>query len=250
MSEDIKINESAILETLNAKIDYDGGNYKGSGLANYVVDKSGDTLTGGLVFDTRTGAHVIQMRNTNYDWTNNKAEQQYPGVIVFGDKNGDVARIDVYTPNDTLQTARIGTRNIATGIWAFLNVSVDNSGNTYCEFPKCTTKATTTSSASSSKVAVVVQNYVNGTSWYRVWSDGWIEQGGYLIMTATVTTLTFLKSFTNANYTLVGTKGRGNTTNSRVVNLSNLTAKTVDVSIPYNNGLATDYNVNWYACGY
>ena len=35
MANDININESAILETLNAKIDYDGGNYKGSGLANY-----------------------------------------------------------------------------------------------------------------------------------------------------------------------------------------------------------------------
>ena len=51
-------------------------------------------------------------------------------------------------------------------------------GMTYCDFPKCTTKATTTSSAASNKVAVIVQNYVNGTSWYRVWSDGWIEQGG------------------------------------------------------------------------
>src|SRR5574344_2415354 len=26
----------------------------------------------------------------------------------------------------------------------------------------------------------VIENYVNGASWYRVWSDGWIEQGGYV----------------------------------------------------------------------
>lgn len=25
---------------------------------------------------------------------------------------------------------------------------------------------------------VIVETYVNGTEWYRVWSDGWIEQGG------------------------------------------------------------------------
>ena len=42
----------------------------------------------------------------------------------------------------------------------------------------CTAKATTTSTASSAIPAVIVQNYKNGSSWYRVWSDGWIEQGG------------------------------------------------------------------------
>lgn len=45
------------------------------------------------------------------------------------------------------------------------NVTI-NAGHTWC-----TTKATTTSSASSTNPAVVVTNYVNGTEWYRVWSD-------------------------------------------------------------------------------
>ena len=29
--------------------------------------------------------------------------------------------------------------------------------------------------------AYVTETYSNGTSWYRVWSDGWIEQGGYWV---------------------------------------------------------------------
>lgn len=51
----------------------------------------------------------------------------------------------------------------------------------------------------------IVDEYINGTSWYRVYSDGWIEQGYYVggTGTATPTTLSFLKSFKNTNYSVV-----------------------------------------------
>lgn len=61
----------------------------------------------------------------------------------------------------------------------------------------CTTNATTTSSASSTKPAVVVQNYVSGALWYRVYSDGWIEQGG---ISEKDTTITLKKPYKNTNY--------------------------------------------------
>ena len=74
-------------------------------------------------------------------------------------------------------------------------------GQALFEFPKCTAKATTTSSAANNKVAVIVQNYVNGTSWYRVWSDGWIEQGGRHSAGDSVS-VALLKAFSNTNYTV------------------------------------------------
>ena len=49
----------------------------------------------------------------------------------------------------------------------------------------------------SSANAYVVETYHSGTSWYRIWSDGWIEQGGH----GTGTACTFLKPFTDKNYT-------------------------------------------------
>ena len=54
--------------------------------------------------------------------------------------------------------------------------------------------------------AWVVESYRNGTEWYRVWSDGWVEQGGYISNSANgfTATVTFLKAFANTNYTLVG----------------------------------------------
>ena len=51
--------------------------------------------------------------------------------------------------------------------------------------------------------AYIVESYVNGTSWYNLYSNGWIEQGGRIVInSATVgggtynnTTLTFIKPF-------------------------------------------------------
>lgn len=45
--------------------------------------------------------------------------------------------------------------------------------------------------------AYVTQTWRSGTKWYRVWSDGWIEQGGH----GTGGTCTFNKPFSNTNYT-------------------------------------------------
>lgn len=47
------------------------------------------------------------------------------------------------------------------------------------------------------RVECVVETYRNGNSWYRVWSDGWIEQGGYL---AAAGTIQLLKEYRYANY--------------------------------------------------
>lgn len=46
--------------------------------------------------------------------------------------------------------------------------------------------------------------YVNGKTWYRVWPDGWIEQGGESAAGTSVT-ITFPKAFKDTNYTVVAT---------------------------------------------
>lgn len=47
--------------------------------------------------------------------------------------------------------------------------------------------------------AYITETYVNGTSWYRVWSDGWIEQGG-VTESGKTGTIALLKAFSNTNY--------------------------------------------------
>jgi hypothetical protein len=93
-------------------------------------------------------------------------------------------------------------------------------------------------------VAVVVQNYVSGTSWYRVWSDGWIEQGGKTSATEGAVTVTLLKEFTNTNYSVVttGLYESGNTANAWDY-VRNITTKNF-VIYQQSKGCL------WRACGY
>lgn len=45
----------------------------------------------------------------------------------------------------------------------------------------------------------IIDTYVNGPAWYRIYSDNWCEQGG--LIPNDDATITFLKSFTNTDYT-------------------------------------------------
>ena len=49
--------------------------------------------------------------------------------------------------------------------------------------------------------AYITETYQNGNSWYRIWSDGWCEQG--FIINANVTSITLLKPFTTTTYNVL-----------------------------------------------
>lgn len=88
----------------------------------------------------------------------------------------------------------------------------------------------------------VTETGVSGTSGYRVWSDGFIEQWGKINLSgeASYRTLTFKKAFKNTNYN-VQTASQGIT--DRQACMKNKTTTSVQ--------LATWGNENdWYAFGY
>lgn len=54
-----------------------------------------------------------------------------------------------------------------------------------------------------SSSGLLVDSYVNGTSWYRVYSDGWCEQGGITTeIVNTSTTVNLLKPYKDTNYSI------------------------------------------------
>lgn len=111
-----------------------------------------------------------------------------------------------------------------------------------------TTKATTTSTASKARPAVVIQNYISGTNWYRVWSDGWIEQGGrvYIEKDSTVT-VSLPKAFTTTNYIVLTQSGQTET-NDEWNNGAKVISKAVSSIKIEIRGRAG--NRDWFACGY
>ena len=52
----------------------------------------------------------------------------------------------------------------------------------------------------------IKETYVNGASWYRVYSDGWCEQGGINdCFVNTQATISLLKNYQDSNYTVLST---------------------------------------------
>lgn len=94
----------------------------------------------------------------------------------------------------------------------------------------------------------LVQSYVNGTSGYRVYSDGWCEQWGRITvgLDASVS-VTFLKPFMNASYYANWISCNGYTQNGEGTRAcDNLTTTSMRIY----NGQDCAMLANWYACGY
>lgn len=86
---------------------------------------------------------------------------------------------------------------------------------------------------------VVVDTYSDEDgNWYRVYSDGWVEQGGQNSISTSTTVTTFLKPFADTNYSLsIINKSAG---------YSFYTAKTTTSFTADTSSKAT---VDWFACG-
>ena len=106
--------------------------------------------------------------------------------------------------------------------------------------------------------AYIVETYVNGTSWYRVYSDGWKEQGGIISVaaytTSTTSTVTFLKPFANANYSAVLQVANGGNSWAKIsTNSTSRTATTMVAAEYQTDGTGASiaaHKLIWYAYGY
>lgn len=112
-----------------------------------------------------------------------------------------------------------------------------------------TSKATKTSTASKARPAVVVTNYVSGASWYRIWSDGWIEQGGVVTINGADQngTVTLLKAHANTNYSAIATL-RSEFDATRDAGVGAIPSTTNQLII--RNGVNFAVNICWRTAGY
>ena len=95
----------------------------------------------------------------------------------------------------------------------------------------------------------ITSTYVNGKDWYILWSDGRIAQGGETSGSTGLATVTYLKPFSNTNYTIivsVNTQGdTGGVTVTSAVNNDDKT--TTGVTISQDNG--SYRTTSWFAIG-
>lgn len=98
--------------------------------------------------------------------------------------------------------------------------------------------------------SILTESYVNDTSWYRVYSDGWCEQGGrYTIATTGRGTITFLKPFKDTNYNIFNCKTSTDASSWNIMFEVETSWTTTGVTIKAN---LTGYTLSgsWQACGY
>ena len=95
--------------------------------------------------------------------------------------------------------------------------------------------------------AILKESYINGTSWYRVYSDGWCEQGGET--TERDVTVTFLKQFKNTNYTIVGNEIFSSFGQESELAIVKTSASQARIYVDY-GGTVSGTGACWQACGY
>ena len=95
------------------------------------------------------------------------------------------------------------------------------------------------------EIRFVRTTYKSGTTWYRIWSDGWVEQGGAVKpsgSSATTSTVTFPKAFSDTDYFVIANYGASSTNQYGQCYNKTTTGFTTK---SYGGNVNT-----WYACGY
>lgn len=106
--------------------------------------------------------------------------------------------------------------------------------------------------------AYITETYSSGTSWYRVWSDGFKEQGGTydngsVVRDKNGINVTFLKAFKNADYIITPFAYKNDNApeyRTAVANVYYKTATQVTMGWYGTDGNQKVRYLNWYACGY
>ena len=95
----------------------------------------------------------------------------------------------------------------------------------------------------------VTEAYHSGTEWYRLWSDGWIEQGGKtLYVNSNQRTINLLKPFLSADYSV--TSGCIGLSNVNLISLKVTNQQTSYFKCVVVDGVGYDATAYWEAKGF
>lgn len=137
---------------------------------------------------------ALHIKNTNYDYLTNPSAAQYQ-YIVWKDKNNkDMSYVQQHINTDgTVSFYHVGSnyKTDGTRVNCALGAHVNRAGSIWTSAPTPATSDNSTKIATTAYVRnqnyvpqsslteskVVITTYQSGFAWYRVWSDGWCEQG-------------------------------------------------------------------------
>ena len=103
-------------------------------------------------------------------------------------------------------------------------------------------------------VRYVMDAFSDGTSWFRTWSDGWLEQGGVYDTGSYVqsrhTNVSFLLPFANSSYTALCCKNDDtDQSNHRSVDITVHSKTVTSMDVEYYSAAAQTRYFGWQASG-
>jgi hypothetical protein len=231
-----------------------GGYAKATDVAATYLPLSGGTMTGGI--STSVEGILVGKDDTvglrisgGTGWSNGasvvvygKSHATYPGMLRIKAEDGTNEHILLGKPDGTLTW---GGKNIVRSV---NNVAADAAGNV----PLATVATSGSYNDLSNKPSIpdtpkayVKETWKSGTSWYRVWSDGWIEQGGDITTTGkNLYTVTLNKAFSTTDYFATCIGKIGSVTGNGGANYCSSHTTTTFKTAQFEEG------ARWYACGY
>ena len=144
----------------------------------------------------------------------------------------------------------LGSIVVSSGVISKLNnVSFNNK---WSKMP-----ASELSTANSVKPAVIIENYRNGNSWYRIWSDGWCEQGGVSSVKAINADsgdniyIQLLKQYADTSYSISLCEQQSGGRGSACVGFNGYTVNQINIGLQnFNTGAKANCWCIWSTRGY
>ena len=205
-------------------------------LDNSVVHKAGnETITGTKTYNI-DGYDMY--KSTVMDIINKPTEAHSIGTN-YADKNGNIhGQSFLRTESDGSVIQAISCLNHSQTSWAQFAIGFDSNDNIFARLNGNNIKG------------FVKETWKSGTSWYRVWSDGWIEQGGAWGTNTGAwaeASVTYLKAYKDTNYQLFV---QGNWNAAECSSCKITSRSTAGFTGTYANNLYSVMPSWWYAYGY
>lgn len=245
-------NKIQTLETVKANVDLSNLSAAGqakfnakANVSNTVTTDTAQTITGIKTFKGVVTAELEPInfiaKNPTMDVNVTPSANKYVGYD-FRDKNN----------------VRIGYIGIHQGTDGIFQYEMQNPGNSVKKIMGITPPSNSIKNEmvtaewfkkSECSIRTVVEAYGTNEGWYRIWNDGWKEQGGYV--KGPSPNITFLKPFTNEGYSFIkslyiyGSSPLSGSPNWVEFCENNRTKTGISLFLSSENSQAY-----WYACGY
>lgn len=153
---------------------------------------------------------------------------------------------DIYTNSNDVQPSAVKKLLYICVGNTVVNDSLVNVGNVLSEINQLSLDKLNKDHSNDLK-PYIKETYINGTSWYRLYSDGWCEQGGQASIPGNSSaSVTLLKTFKNSNYNALVTP--------QTTSVDNMDGwgcvKESTSSIRIYLGFGTTSTITWKACGF